>query len=444
MRIFLNESQLYFLIEAASLDDIYQKYYSNIDKDIFNKIITSDPTYNNEKKNKMGKYGKWLLNLYQKNNLKIEDLYKATNYLTYFDKYQRFLKDKDINHYKTLPELYSNIKEYIDNQDKYLSNSEIEKNIKHDAEKVYEDDNWIIIIPHSKEASCYYGKGTQWCTAAEHSTNYFDDYNSQGNLYININKITGDKYQFHFQTDSFMDDSDNPIEAPIAENIELSNGALNWYKNNVQDSNKLTSIVKDLLVSDDYELRLKKDEDELYWTLYDEMNNYTLAYNLIADDIDIERNSYKLFNLHYCAFENSKKLLTLITYDYDNDSFYLIDNSLKGIQELEREYGDNSDVLLQCIDNENKISIIDVNTTIDLYKTKKSHLIKNIKEISSNIFAVFKYDNTLDIFDIYENEIDDLHYDLKNSTIKSDGDYIYIYDNGELEYKIQCDDLDLI
>ena len=67
----------------------------------------------------------------------------------------------------------------------------------------------MIIVPHTEEASCYYGKGTQWCTAANNGNNMFEYYNDNGNLYININKLTHEKYQFHFETDSFMDETDS-------------------------------------------------------------------------------------------------------------------------------------------------------------------------------------------------------------------------------------------
>ena len=79
----INES----LLLEATLDDIYTKYYSNIPQDEFWQIIKADPTYNEQKSQKMGKYGKWLLNLYKQGKLKNEDLYKATDYLSYFVKY---------------------------------------------------------------------------------------------------------------------------------------------------------------------------------------------------------------------------------------------------------------------------------------------------------------------------------------------------------------------
>ena len=86
--ITINESQaLSLLFEAASLGDIYQKYYSQIPEETFRQIVSADPTYNVEKPDKMGKFGKWLLNLYQKGALKNEDLYKAKDYLSTFVKF---------------------------------------------------------------------------------------------------------------------------------------------------------------------------------------------------------------------------------------------------------------------------------------------------------------------------------------------------------------------
>lgn len=236
----IKESISKLITEAVlSIDEIYSKYYSNIPRDIFNEIISSDPTFNKNKGNKMGKYGKWLLGLYLGKRLKLEDLYKATNYLRCFVEYYNVIKDKDINKIKSLQQLYDVVRPYLDGNTATSKSDEIRK-IKEDAEKVYEDNEWIVIVPYTKEASCYYGKGTQWCTAAEKSHNYFYQYNNQGPLYININKTDGSKYQFHFETDSFMDENDYEIEEPIAETIGLSDGLINWYKENVEDGNKIT------------------------------------------------------------------------------------------------------------------------------------------------------------------------------------------------------------
>lgn len=109
----INES----LLLEATLDDIYTKYYSNIPQDEFWQIIKADPTYNEQKSQKMGKYGKWLLNLYKQGKLKNEDLYKATDYLSYFVKYYNKITEKDINKLPDLPSLYNIIKPYKEASD---------------------------------------------------------------------------------------------------------------------------------------------------------------------------------------------------------------------------------------------------------------------------------------------------------------------------------------
>ena len=200
----LNEE---LILEAASLSDVYQKYYSNIPEEEFKQIVAADPTAGEDK---MGKYSKWLLALYTNGNLPLEDLYKANEYLTTFHKYKGKLEKKDIGQYKSLPDLYDAIEPYSDNTQAASHKEEI-RQIKQDAEKVYEDKTWLVIVPHTKEAAIEYGKGTQWCTAATGSYNYFDDYNEEGPLYININKKTGKKYQFHFESGQFMNEQDRPI-----------------------------------------------------------------------------------------------------------------------------------------------------------------------------------------------------------------------------------------
>ena len=225
----INES----LLLEATLDDIYTKYYSNIPQDEFWQIIKADPTYNEQKSQKMGKYGKWLLNLYKQGKLKNEDLYKATDYLSYFVKYYNKITEKDINKLPDLPSLYNIIKPYkeaSDNgEDIATSKSDEVRRIKEDAEKVFEDTQWLVVVPHTQEASCYYGKNTQWCTAATDSYNMFNQYNNKGPLFINIRKTDGKKFQFHFETNSFMDETDTPIRTPIAKTIGLNANLVQYY-----------------------------------------------------------------------------------------------------------------------------------------------------------------------------------------------------------------------
>lgn len=222
----INES----LLLEATLDDIYTKYYSNIPQDEFWQIIKADPTYNEQRSQKMGKYGKWLLNQYRQGNLDMNNLSKVRNTIDFFNRYNRQLEVKDINQYKNIDQVYDNVKNFMEDPSQATSKSDEARKIKAmGAEKVYEDNDWLIIVPKTQKAAAYYGKGTKWCTASNRGYNYFGLYNNEGRLYININKNTGDKYQFHFESNSFMDAEDKPITGIIAEKIGLSSGAEQFY-----------------------------------------------------------------------------------------------------------------------------------------------------------------------------------------------------------------------
>lgn len=222
----INES----LLLEATLDDIYTKYYNDIPQDIFWNIIKTDPTYDEQRSQKMGKYGKWLLNQYRQGHLDMNNLSKVRNTIDFFNRYNRQLEVKDINQYKNIDQVYDNVKNFMEDPSQATSKSDEVRKIKEmGAEKVYEDNDWLIIVPKTREAAIYYGKGTKWCTASTDSYNYFERYNNEGRLYININKNTGDKYQFHFESNSFMDAEDKPIKGIIAEEIGLSSGAEQFY-----------------------------------------------------------------------------------------------------------------------------------------------------------------------------------------------------------------------
>ena len=212
------------LLEAKmSLDDIYNKYYSNINKDIFLAAVKADPTTKRKDGNiiSIGDYTKWILNLVKRGVWKPGDSYETTKFLTTYHKLKNQLpqNQRDINNIKSVGEL----KQLLDQFTPKKTRSEIKQGV----EKVYEDNQWIIIIPHTQEAAIHYGSGTKWCTAAKHGNNMFDTYNEEDFLYININKINKRKYQFHFESNQFMDEQDSFVDPT---EIGLSPGAIDYYK----------------------------------------------------------------------------------------------------------------------------------------------------------------------------------------------------------------------
>lgn len=231
-KVYLSESALQIIAEAVlSLSDIWEKYYSKIPYEEFTKIVSSDPTTVDDK---MGKYSKWLLNLYLKQQLKLEDLYKAKECLTLYTKFINRIEQKDINKIPNLVELYNIVEPFEQNPDQATSGKDEVRRTKEEATKVYEDDEWLVVVPKTKEAACYYGKGTKWCTAASEDNykhNMFDAYSKAAPLYININKQSGRKYQFQFNGDDsqFMDERDHEIQKPIPQTIGMSEGLINFY-----------------------------------------------------------------------------------------------------------------------------------------------------------------------------------------------------------------------
>ena len=278
------------LLNEAPASQIWEKYYNTIPHEQFLDIIAADPTSDVEK-DKMGKYSKWLLNLYKRKSMQYEDLYKAEKYLETFEKYINRIENKDINKYRSLGDLYNAIRGFIDSDEPTSRNDAI-RQIKKDAQKVFEDDTWLVVVPETMEAACYYGKNTQWCTAAEQSENMFDSYNRKGNLYININKKTNEKYQFHFEEQEFKDETDKDI-LPNDIGISPSTKLFNFYESRGYEIPEPTieyaikngdwDLLQDLLyydektqaTEDDFDYAMDVSEysmaDEIFWNI--DINN---------------------------------------------------------------------------------------------------------------------------------------------------------------------------
>ena len=124
---------------------------------------------------------------------------------------------RDINQIKSLGELEDLLDQFPDEEvvSKKEQRSEEEQGYydRKEAKLLHNDSQIKVVIPHTKAASCYFGKNTKWCTAAR-GDNMFDDYNDQGPLYIVLIKPLNQRYQFHWgeTEEDFMDERDKPID----------------------------------------------------------------------------------------------------------------------------------------------------------------------------------------------------------------------------------------
>lgn len=209
------------LIEEYLIEDIasVKARYPKIDDETFMQILSIDPTYKKEV-DSVGTYGKWLLDLYGRvGDSVFVSADELTNNLQWFDTNKRYLPTdkRDVNRLKTvrdLSELVSDSEVELSHRQQVRQAQKDRKNadINKDAKKVFEDDEWVVYIPETYAASCKLGQDTTWCTASTESVMYFRNYTKDGPLYININKKNREKYQFHFESEQFMDKNDEEID----------------------------------------------------------------------------------------------------------------------------------------------------------------------------------------------------------------------------------------
>ena len=209
----------WLLREAMDIDSIYQKYYSKIDRKIFDEIVAADPK--TIQGVKIGKYAKVLLKLFMDGNLLLEDLPKATKYLELAYKHNVPI---DITKVDSLPDIYNLVSRYVVNAESSFQNildTLLEEDRTHCRTVNTAPEGWMIVIPQTEKAACWLGINTEWCTTyGEHSLDpyyqnrksLFNSYASKGKLYIVYNTKTEEKYQVHLETESYMDSTDSAIE----------------------------------------------------------------------------------------------------------------------------------------------------------------------------------------------------------------------------------------
>jgi len=157
------------LITESRVEDFKSKYGQKFTPTNADRIIA----------NVSPKFLNWIGKTFDAINFE-ENFAKLVAVLKKFEKISSNLPKTDINQYDGLTELLTSLSEY-------------ESKSKRDIRKVqggnvvYEDDRFFIVNPLTQEASCYYGKGTKWCTAAD-SNHQFNQYNQDGKLFYILDK----------------------------------------------------------------------------------------------------------------------------------------------------------------------------------------------------------------------------------------------------------------
>ena len=278
MIIIINESLLYEKKEYDFFRKI--KIFRGISDEDMRKIYEADPSESKQ-------YVQWLLLLYYADKLRLEDLYKATEYLTVYERIKakdrgtkaeehKILKPeyRDLN--KTTSKRISYKDEYdgktkernikvpvIDSLDKlfsiiedYMDSKAIETSSKlKDRNRIYSSEKWDVYNPRDYKSSCVLGSGTQWCTAVDDGDSAtFDSYNDYGNLYIfDYKGNKKEKWQLYVEEGTRLDDLQFMNYKDSSDDITLF----------VMDNPELYDLVKKIL--------FKSQSNELHRAIFKEV-----------------------------------------------------------------------------------------------------------------------------------------------------------------------------
>ena len=151
-------------------------------------------------------YYAWMYTRYAQGKLQqVEDiLSKAIPALVDYHKLKLRKKlqgsERDITSIKSLEDLQDLIEKYqhelIDTKSRKAQAKKFFDN--DDAELFYEDSNVQVVIPKTKEASCFFGIHTRWCTAAREG-NAFESYNRRGGFFYILFKKMNRRYAFYVE-----------------------------------------------------------------------------------------------------------------------------------------------------------------------------------------------------------------------------------------------------
>lgn len=288
----------------------FRKRYPEIDDETFNMLLKLDPTYTGG--DNKGSYSQWIMDLYKRikkqgesrlRRFVDEDLYKVSDYLAEFDEKKKFFKNKDINQFKTLPDLAQALEEVgegelshrqeVRQRQKDRKNADLGK----EAELVHEDSKWEVWVPKTYAASCKLGQGSSWCTASTESDNYYNHYLDMygGKYYIIINKNDEDeKYQFHFESGQFMNKYDREI--PLIKFLRDNEDLYEFFKPKILETLSESMDGYDMVDLDKSELASEASYRDLSKSFLMDVMHGELWSDFDFSEVEVSDSDFKLID----------------------------------------------------------------------------------------------------------------------------------------------------
>lgn len=404
------------LIQEGRVDEFKSKYGQRFTPDRLDLILSKVKP----------KYLTWVGKVFD--NINFEDNFaKLIEALMKFDKISTNLPKTDINQYQNLSELLDVIDIYENRNRRDVKQVE-------GGNVVFDDGRFFVVNPLDHKASCYYGKGTKWCTAAETDT-HFKKYNEDGKLFYIIDRskpTTDPQYKIallrKFDGDKiYYDSKDEYVKQGWIHNTEKLNEILSKI-----DSYLSTEFTEQLKIYTDKELA-KKEKDRLQrlreqqrvqamrneaqerreegeWTLDGDCPDEGLKAHALLKYLVSNQDVSVITNEDRITIQRIKDEIETLNTEYDESETPRVD-ILDRIEELEDELDDYS------------TSYIDVYNIVPsgmFYKTTEFEVIDN-PDVEGNRYAVGDDDEMKESCEqSIESLIDDVGYEGFNASFARD------------------------
>ena len=397
------------LIQEGRVDDFKNKFGQKFSPEMIGRIVSEITP----------KFLQWAGKVIDGVNFN-DNFIKLSEALKKFEKISTNLPKTDINQYQTLEELITAITNYEGKSRRDIKKVE-------GGNVVYDDGNYFVVNPLNHDASCYYGKGTKWCTAAETDT-HFKKYNEDGKLFyiIDRSKPTNDPlYKVallrKFDGDRiYYDAKDEYVRTGWIHGTEMLDKILNNVTGYLQQE-----FAEQLKIYGDKEAA-RKEKDRLQ-RLREEQRVQSLR-----DDAQDRRDENE-WALDGNTPDEGLKAHALLEYLVDNEGVSILSNDDRieiqrindEIERLNNEYdadeelrGDLLDEISELEDElDNYTDYIDVYHIIPIgkfYDTTEFEVIDS--SVSNNRYAVGDdYEMKSSCEDYIENLIDDIGYEGFNA-----------------------------
>lgn len=399
------------IIQEGRVDEFKSKYGQRFTPDRLDLILSKVKP----------KYLTWVGKVFD--NVNFEDNFaKLIEALMKFDKISTNLPKTDINQYQNLSELLDVIDIYENRNRRDVKQVE-------GGNVVFDDGRFFVVNPLDHKASCYYGKGTKWCTAAETDT-HFKKYNEDGKLFYIIDRskpTTDPQYKIallrKFDGDKiYYDSKDEYVKQGWIYNTEKLNEILSKI-----DSYLSTEFTEQLKIYTDKELA-KKEKDRLQrlreqqrvqamrneaqerreegeWTLDGDCPDEGLKAHALLKYLVSNQDVSVITNEDRINIQRIKDEIETLNTEYDESENPRVD-ILDRIEELEDELDDYS------------TSYIDVYNIVPsgrFYKTTEFEVIDN-PDVEGNRYAVGDDDEMKESCEeSIESLIDDVGYEGFNA-----------------------------